>query len=78
MASMLAFSVWAYRAVGLGHYKYGAEFYLRLWPIILVFIALNAMFRLYHGSVLHPYEGTWGNGLFLQGVGNQSEDHHGR
>ena len=49
-----SFSVWAYRALGPGHYKYGAEFYLRLWPIIFVYIALNAMFRLYHGSVLHP------------------------
>ena len=48
------FSVWAYRALGPGHYKYGAEFYLRLWPIVLVYIALNAMFRLYHGSVMHP------------------------
>ena len=49
-----AFSVWAYRALGPGHYKYGAEFYLRLWPVVLVYIALNAMFRLYHGSVMHP------------------------
>ena len=49
-----SFSVWAYRAFGPGHYKYGAEFYLRLWPVVLVYIALNAMFRLYHGSVMHP------------------------
>ena len=54
LVGVWSFTVWAYRALGPGHYKYGAEFYLRLWPIILVFIALNAMFRLYHGSVLHP------------------------
>ena len=49
-----SFTVWAYRALGLGHYKYGAEFYLRLWPVVLAYVALNAMFRLYHGSVMHP------------------------
>ena len=48
------FTVWAYRALGPGHYKYGAEFYFRLWPIVLVYISLNAMFRLYHGSIMHP------------------------
>ena len=52
--SVWTFTVWAYRALGPGHYKYGAEFYLRLWPVVLVYIALNAMFRLYHGSVMHP------------------------
>lgn len=54
LACVWCFSVWAYRALGPGHYKYGAEFYLRLWPVVLVYIALNAMFRLYHGSVMHP------------------------
>ncbi len=49
-----ALVVWGYRAAGFGHYKFGAEFYLRLWPMALVYLALNAMFRLYHGSVLHP------------------------
>lgn len=49
-----AFSVWAYRALGPGHYKYGAEFYLRLWPVVLVYLSLNSLFRLYHGSVFHP------------------------
>ena len=47
-----AFSVWAYRALGPGHYKYGAEFYLRLWPVVLVYLSLNSLLRLYHGSVL--------------------------
>ena len=54
MASMLAFSVWAYRAVGLGHYKYGAGFYLGLWPSVVAFVLLNAMFRLYHGHIVYP------------------------
>ena len=49
-----AFVVWAYRALGLGHYKYGAEFYLRLWPMAIAYLVLNSMFRLYHGSILHP------------------------
>ena len=49
-----ALSVWGYRALGLGHYKYGAEFYLQLWPVVPAFILLNSLFRLYHGSGLHP------------------------
>jgi len=54
LAAVWTLVVWGYRAAGFGHYKYGADFYLRLWPFALVFISLNAMFRLYHGSVLHP------------------------
>ena len=46
--------VWGYRALGFGHYKYGAGFYFTLWPAGVVFITLNALFRLYHGSVLYP------------------------
>ena len=49
-----AFTVWAYRALGPGHYKFGAEFYLRLWPLIVVYLALNALFRLHHGSFFNP------------------------
>lgn len=49
-----AFTVWAYRAFGFGHYKFGVEFYLRFWPIVPIFVALNAVLRLYHGSVLYP------------------------
>lgn len=49
-----AFTVWAYRAVGLGHYKFGAEFYLRLWPAVFAFVALNSLFRLYHGNAFYP------------------------
>ena len=53
-AAVWAFTVWAYRAIGLGHYKFGAEFYLQLWPAVLAFIALNVLFRLYHGNVVYP------------------------
>lgn len=45
---------WGYRAVGLGHYKYGLEFYLRLWPAVVAYVALNALFRLYHGNPFYP------------------------
>ena len=54
MVSVWAFVVWAYRAVGLGHYKYGADFYLRLWPVVFVYLVVNSTLRLYHGSILHP------------------------
>lgn len=53
-AAVWAFAVWGYRASGLGHYKFGASFYLSLWPAALAFVVLNAAFRLYHGSVLYP------------------------
>lgn len=49
-----ALVVWGYRALGPGHYKFGAEFYLHLWPVGLVYVALNSLFRLYHGSVWYP------------------------
>ena len=49
-----AFTVWAYRAFGPGHYKFGAEFYLRLWPLIVAYLALNGLFRLYQGSFFNP------------------------
>ncbi len=54
MAAVWVFVVWGYRAVGLGHYKFGAEFYLQLWPAAIAFVALNALFRLYHGNLLYP------------------------
>ena len=54
MGAAWAFVVWGYRAVGLGHYKFGAEFYLQLWPAALAFVALNALFRLYHGNIFYP------------------------
>ncbi len=54
MVAVWAFVVWGYRALGFGHYKYGAEFYFTLWPAGIAFIVLNALFRLYHGSVIYP------------------------
>ena len=54
MVAVWAVVVWGYRALGFGHYKYGAEFYFTLWPAGVAFIMLNALFRLYHGSVVYP------------------------
>ena len=48
------FVVWGYRAAGLGYYEHGFAIYLDLWPAGLAFTALNAVFRLYHGSALYP------------------------
>ncbi len=47
-------SIWGYWAAGFGHYHYGFDFYLNLWPVLLAFPAVNCAFRLYHGSVLYP------------------------
>ena len=47
-------AVWGYRAAGFGYYKYGAWFYLRLWPVAVAFVVLNVLFRLYHGRIGHP------------------------
>lgn len=54
---VLLYGVWAavvfaYHAIGLGHYD--PAFYLHMWPIGLVFISINSLFRLYHGSVMYP------------------------
>ena len=54
---LLLYMVWAvvtvgYYLIGLGHYD--VAFYLRMWPLGFVFVAINYMFRLYHGSVLYP------------------------
>ena len=54
LLAIWAFVVWGYRALGLGHYKFGAGFYFTLWPAGVEFLALNALFRLYHGSVFYP------------------------
>ena len=54
LVAVWAFVVWGYRALGIGHYKYGAGFYVKFWPAGVVFIALNALFRLYQGSVFYP------------------------
>lgn len=36
------------------HYQYGVEFYWRMWPVVPSFVALNLLFRLYHGRLLYP------------------------
>ncbi|MBR0506768.1 MAG: sugar transferase [Kiritimatiellae bacterium] len=54
LVAVWALVVWGYRALGFGHYKYGAGFYFTLWPAGVVFLATNALFRLYHGSVFYP------------------------
>lgn len=54
MTAVWALVIWAYRASGLGHYKFGAEFYWRLWPAALAFLTLNTCFRTYHGNVFYP------------------------
>ena len=51
---MLSLAVWGYRVLGPGHYKFGYEFYLRLWPLPLAFVAVNAFFRLYQGNAFYP------------------------
>ena len=49
-----AFALWGYKAIGIGHYRFGYEFYLRFWPVMVGFVVLNGMFRLYHGRFFHP------------------------
>lgn len=49
-----AIALSGYKAVGLGHYEYGMEFYLRLWPSVVAFTLINAAFRLYHGNPFYP------------------------
>lgn len=49
-----AFALWGYKAIGIGHYRFGYEFYLRFWPVMVGFVILNAFFRLYHGRFFHP------------------------
>ena len=62
LALMLAdsaclFTVWlvlvlGYKAVGLGDYH--AHFYWHLWPVLPIFVGVNAICRLYHGNWMYP------------------------
>lgn len=52
IAACWCFVVWAYRAFFGGDYD--PEIYLRMWPVIPSFVALNVLFRLYHGNFLYP------------------------
>ena len=54
LVAVWSLSIWGYRAFGFGHYKFGADFYLQLWPVAVAFIAFNALFRLYHGNCCYP------------------------
>lgn len=49
-----AFVAWGYNAFFGANYPQGPEFYLRMWPIVPAFVAVNALFRLYHGSLFYP------------------------
>lgn len=54
---VLFYGVWAsvvlvYHAIGFGHYD--PAFYLHMWPVGLVFVGINSLFRLYHGGVMYP------------------------
>ena len=51
------YGVWAvvvlgYRAAGFG--TYDPAFYLGMWPVGLVFVLVNVLFRLYHGRWFYP------------------------
>lgn len=50
----LALAVWGYWAIGLGHYQYGFDIYLNLWPAGIAYVVVNAAFKLYHGNPLYP------------------------
>ena len=62
LALMLAdsaclFAVWSvlvfgYKIVGLGDYEVLA--YFRLWPVLPIFVGVNAICRLYHGNWMYP------------------------
>lgn len=47
-------ALYGYRAIGFGHYEYGLDSYLSFWPVGIAFVALNAVFKLYHGNPLYP------------------------
>ena len=47
--SLLVLGYWS---VGLG--SYDPAFYLRMWPVGMVWIVLNAVFKLYHGNWMYP------------------------
>ena len=54
---LLLYGVWfavvyGYYWIGLGHYE--PSFYLRMWPIGPIYLFLNYLFRLYHGSLIYP------------------------
>ena len=47
-----ALAVWGFWAVGFG--RYVPTFYLRLWPMGIVYVVVNGIFRLYQGNWFCP------------------------
>ena len=45
-------AVYGYKLIGLGRYM--PESYLEFWPITVVFVLFNMIFRLYHGNCFYP------------------------
>ena len=51
------YGVWTAMVVGywaFGFGKYDLQFYLSMWPVGLVFVLINVLFRLYHGHWFYP------------------------
>lgn len=50
-------SVWAVTVYGyklIWHARYNPERYIEFWPITVVFVLFNMIFRLYHGNCFYP------------------------
>lgn len=54
LVAVWCLTLWGYRVFGHGHYKFGVEFYLRMWPVVVAFLSVNWFFCLYHGRVGYP------------------------
>ena len=52
LALVMAVAVYGYLWSGLGEYE--AADYLALWPMLPLFVTINAVFRLYHGNPFYP------------------------
>ena len=52
ICSVWAVAVYGYRVLGNGLYT--PERYLEFWPIAVVFVLFNMIFRLYHGNCFYP------------------------
>lgn len=52
-AAVWALVVCGYQALGFGHHYVPSD-YLRFWPVIPLYLALNNILKLYHGRFLYP------------------------
>lgn len=52
MASVLAFVLWFYKAIGIGEYHLSS--YYAAWPMLPTYAIINIFFRLYHGNPFYP------------------------